>query len=101
MSGGDKLNFILQHEFTVATSPFNGKITMYINHSRNKCELLYSDFMRYKNHYITCNVINAYFNLLSEHFMDKDVAFATTFDELVYKQGHKRPVKKLHEVLKF
>ncbi len=101
MSGDTKLNAIITSEFVDTASVWNRKICMFTNSSRNKCELLYSDFTRYKNKsFITCNVMNGFFNLLSEHFVDKDAAFGTTFDGAVYKSGLKLPVKKLREVLK-
>ncbi len=101
MSGETKLNSIITSEFVDTASVWNRKICMFTNSSRNKCELLYSDFTRYKNKsFTTCNVMNGFFNLLSEHFVDKDAAFGTTFDGAVYKSGLKLPVKKLREVLK-
>jgi len=101
MSGETKLNSIITSEFVDTASVWNRKICMFTNSSRNKCELLYSDFTWYKNKsFTTCNVMNGFFNLLSEHFVDKDAAFGTTFDGAVYKSGLKLPVKKLREVLK-
>jgi hypothetical protein len=102
MSRETKLKYILTSEFVDAASVWNGKICMFMNSSRNKCELLYSDFTCYKNKsFTTCNVIKGFFNLLSEHFLDNDVAFGTTFDGVVYNTGLKLPIKKLCEVLKY
>ncbi len=88
ISGVEKLNVLLQHEYSSSTSDFNGKIAMYMNGAQNKYELLYSDFTRYKNNaFMTCNVINAYFNLMNEHFKGRSIAFGTSFDGAVFKQG--------------
>jgi hypothetical protein len=88
ISGVEKLNLILQHEYSSSQSAFNRKIAMYTNDAQNKCEILYSDFTRYKNNaFMTCNVINAYFNLKNEHFEGRSFAFGTSFDGAVIKQG--------------
>jgi len=98
----EKLNLLLQHEYTSSQSAFNGKIAMYTNGARNNCEVLYSDFTRCKNNaFLTCNVINAYFNLMNEHFEGRSVAFGTTFDGAIINQGRNCPVSKVRKALKY
>ena len=50
---------------------------------------------------MTCNVINAYFNLMNEHFEGRSIAFGTTFDGAIINQGRNCPVSKVRKALKY
>jgi hypothetical protein len=66
LSGAEKMDLILQHEYTSVSSEYNGKIALYTNRASNSNELLYSNFTRYKSKaFTTCNVVNAFFYLMN------------------------------------
>jgi hypothetical protein len=56
-SGKDRLLSVLQSEYTSSVLQFKNKNALYVDEERCQQELLYSDFIRYKNEvYITSAV---------------------------------------------
>ncbi len=69
---------MLQSEHTSSSSMFKGKIVLYVDEERRQHELMYYDFIRYKNEdYIKSHVVNAYFWLLDQTF--EDAKFGDSF----------------------